>query len=889
MADRFQAASFPLGSFHVVVRVRPENERERAGASYTNVIRVLDKQTLVFDPKPAEITSYVPGDHRYRNTRFVFDSIFAPGSTNRDVYEDTARHLIDPILEGYNCTMFAYGATGAGKTHTMGGMDSSGGSVMSFTISELFSRLSDLSEGPLPDGKGPRTVQLFVSYIEIYNENIRDLLSPTPGQSLPLREDPERGPVVVGAVRAEPHSEAEVMTLLDRGASARVQFATGENAHSSRSHGIFQIMVQQRDDATGQVTSGKLSLVDLAGSERAKRTENSGMRFKEGANINKSLLALGNCINALCRASAARNTLHSNASTATFVPYRNSKLTRLLKDSLGGASKTVMLSAVSPSSYAYDDTLATLTYAQRAKQIKVSAKKNVSPAYLSLAEYARLVDQLRAENDSLKRELQVASAQAARPGPTIRLSSAPAGGAAQGPDTTLLLQLKQRLKELVLAIAEETRTLYSTQCKRKQLQIDLRRYQTHEKIVLSAMESGIQLDAGISEERNTLQYKENLVNQMRVALQIEERAILRIQTLKQNLITLRSAISSLPDRILSDSLFDLLAASSYQAKCIVAQCLAELRLDLLAKVNSELARHKQTFEANCLPAVQELYGLAAIADGPASQAALKQFNEGRFSLDLLVDNYFWFDEEGTGRTGRVQAEEHPAHDAPTNSLMARFAARSTAPGRALPVAGEMTHSQLLNGPGPTPSVARSVVQTAGPSSQGPLTTSGVTALAAKAAPLTGTLGLDTIINAPLEGSAAIPQPQARDSPSVPAGGSSGRVSNSSRLLASRAREQERRSALEAWRARKREAGAAGLQAQQPETQEPPIPPALLTTLARQSMGRSQHRLSGSPRRREKGPDPQGFKKPRPRYSTELSKLERQLHLTTPRDRRRHGR
>ncbi|KAA6397829.1 MAG: putative Chromosome-associated kinesin KIF4A protein [Streblomastix strix] len=264
--------------------------------------------------------------------------------------------------------------------------------------------------------------QVTVSYMEVYNENIRDLLDPdtlpmtTTNSSLSsnqssrrpfkqkqkilgLREDSKLGVVVTGISEHHPTNAEEVLNLLERGSSNRAAAATNANAVSSRSHAVLQVMIESTDrtaSITKSVRRGKLSLIDLAGSERAAATMNKGKRMQEGANINKSLLALSNCINALCE-----------GKKGGFVPYRNSKLTRLLKDSLGGNAKTVMIANISPSSQSMEDTHNTLKYADRAKQIKVHASQNVKTVENHISQYSNIISELQNEVLELKQRLLV--------------------------------------------------------------------------------------------------------------------------------------------------------------------------------------------------------------------------------------------------------------------------------------------------------------------------------------------------------------------------------------------------------------------------------------------------------------------------------------------------
>lgn len=281
-------------------------------------------------------------------------------------------------------------ATGCGKTHTISGTQEDPG-VIFLTMKELYRRIEDSRE--------ESEVHVRLSYLEIYNEMIRDLLSPQPtppGQGLLLREDAVNKISVVGITEHVPASPEEVLEMIQEGNQRRTMSPTEANAVSSRSHAVLQINVTQRPrtaDTIMETTSASLNIIDLAGSERASATRNNGQRMKEGANINKSLLALGNCINALCQ---------SGGQKGRHIPYRNSKLTRLLKFSLGGNCKTVMIVCVSPSSAHYDETHNTLKYANQAKNIRTKVSKNLLNVDRHVGQYVQVIQELRQEIAELK-------------------------------------------------------------------------------------------------------------------------------------------------------------------------------------------------------------------------------------------------------------------------------------------------------------------------------------------------------------------------------------------------------------------------------------------------------------------------------------------------------
>ncbi|ELK15999.1 kinesin-like protein KIF18A [Pteropus alecto] len=386
----------------VVVRVRPENTKEKT-TEFHKVVHVVDKHILVFDPKQQEISFFhgkktVNRDitkRQNKDLKFVFDAVFDETSTQLEVFEHTTKPILRSFLNGYNCTVLAYGATGAGKTHTMlGSADEPG--VMYLTMLDLYKSMDEIKE--------EKVCSTAVSYLEVYNEQIRDLL--VNSGPLAVREDAQKGVVVQGLTLHQPKSSEEILQLLDNGNKNRTQHPTDMNATSSRSHAVFQIYLRQQDKTASinqNVRIAKMSLIDLAGSERASTTSAKGARFIEGTNINRSLLALGNVINAL--ADTKRKNQH--------IPYRNSKLTRLLKDSLGGNCQTIMIAAVSPSSMSYDDTYNTLKYANRAKDIKSSLKSNILHLDNHITQYVKICNEQKEEILMLKEKLKAYEEQKA--------------------------------------------------------------------------------------------------------------------------------------------------------------------------------------------------------------------------------------------------------------------------------------------------------------------------------------------------------------------------------------------------------------------------------------------------------------------------------------------
>lgn len=387
------------GRMQVYVRIRPLNDREESNNTHREIVSPIDEASLVFDPPMDEENQYYyqgktykePGKRKNKNLRFDFDRVFDDESTNIQVFEAITKQFITPFLEGYNVSVFAYGATGSGKTHTMLGNGEDPG-VMFFTTMELFRMINAMSE--------KEQLELSISYFEIYNEQVFDLLTLTQSNSLAVREDANRGVVVANLSVHTPKDANHLLELLESGNRNRTQHPTDANAESSRSHAVFQVYLRRQDFSSSQEMSiqlSKMSLIDLAGSERASvayRENRIKSVQREGSNINKSLLALGNCINAL--ANSKRRPLH--------VPYRDSKLTLLLRDSLGGNCYTAMIATISPSSLSYEDTHNTLVYANRAKGIALNLKKNSVPIGIQPKNYSRALESLEKKNSTLLEE-----------------------------------------------------------------------------------------------------------------------------------------------------------------------------------------------------------------------------------------------------------------------------------------------------------------------------------------------------------------------------------------------------------------------------------------------------------------------------------------------------
>uniref|UniRef100_A0A0E0GUE3 Kinesin-like protein n=1 Tax=Oryza nivara TaxID=4536 RepID=A0A0E0GUE3_ORYNI len=378
-------ASKQTATLQVAVKCRPLTDSEQRRSRH--IIQVIDdKNVVVLDPDLSK--DYLELiQNRTKERRYSFDHVYAPGCSNADVYKNISS-TIAGVVQGLNATVFAYGSTGSGKTYTMVGTHSDPGlMVLSFrTIFDLVKK---------DDSKD--TFEVSCSYLEVYNEVIYDLLEKSSGH-LELREDPVHGIMVAGLRSIKVHSADKILELLNIGNSRRKTESTEANSTSSRSHAVLEITVKrkQKGQYGSQVLRGKLALVDLAGSERASETNNFGQKLRDGANINRSLLALANCINALGK---------QNKKGLAYVPYRNSKLTRILKDGLSGNSRTVMVATISPADDQYHHTTNTLKYADRAKEIKTHVHKNIGHLDTHVEDYKRMIDNLQVEVSQLKKEL----------------------------------------------------------------------------------------------------------------------------------------------------------------------------------------------------------------------------------------------------------------------------------------------------------------------------------------------------------------------------------------------------------------------------------------------------------------------------------------------------
>uniref|UniRef100_A0A8C1MZN2 plus-end-directed kinesin ATPase n=1 Tax=Cyprinus carpio TaxID=7962 RepID=A0A8C1MZN2_CYPCA len=368
-------------SVKVAVRVRPFNSREM-GKESKCIIQMSGNTTTIINPKQPKESKSFNFDYSYWSHTTPEDVNYA---CQKQVYKDIGEEMLLHAFEGYNVCIFAYGQTGAGKSYTMmGKQEKDQEGIIPLLCEDLFTKISDNNDNSM-------SYSVEVSYMEIYCERVRDLLNPKNKGNLRVREHPLMGPYVEDLSKLAVTSYNDIQDLMDSGNKARTVAATNMNETSSRSHAVFNIIfTQKRCDSDTDNTSekvSKISLVDLAGSERADSTGAKGTRLKEGANINKSLTTLGKVISALAEVKKKK--------VESFIPYRDSVLTWLLRENLGGNSRTAMVAALSPADINYDETLSTLRYADRAKQIRCNAVINEDPNN-------RLVRELKEEVSRLK-------------------------------------------------------------------------------------------------------------------------------------------------------------------------------------------------------------------------------------------------------------------------------------------------------------------------------------------------------------------------------------------------------------------------------------------------------------------------------------------------------
>ncbi|XP_053410909.1 kinesin heavy chain [Nycticebus coucang] len=421
-------------SIKVLCRFRPLNQAE--------ILRG-DKFIPIFQGDDSVVIGGKP---------YVFDRVFPPNTTQEQVYHACAMQIVKDVLAGYNGTIFAYGQTSSGKTHTMEGKlhDPQLMGIIPRIARDIFNHIYSMDEN--------LEFHIKVSYFEIYLDKIRDLLDVTK-TNLSVHEDKNRVPFVKGCTERFVSSPEEILDVIDEGKSNRHVAVTNMNEHSSRSHSIFLINIKQENMETEQKLSGKLYLVDLAGSEKVSKTGAEGAVLDEAKNINKSLSALGNVISALAEG------------TKSYVPYRDSKMTRILQDSLGGNCRTTMFICCSPSSYNDAETKSTLMFGQRAKTIKNTASVNLE---LTAEQWKKKYEKEKEKTKAQKETIAKLEAELSR---WRNGENVPETERLAGEDAALGTELCEETpvndnSSIVVRIAPEERQKYEEEIRRLYKQLD---------------------------------------------------------------------------------------------------------------------------------------------------------------------------------------------------------------------------------------------------------------------------------------------------------------------------------------------------------------------------------------------------------------------------------
>ncbi|XP_040196841.1 kinesin heavy chain isoform X4 [Rana temporaria] len=421
-------------SIKVLCRFRPLNQSE---------VQRGDKYLPLFQGDDGVVVGGKP---------YVFDRVFPPNTTQEQVYHACAMQIVKDVLAGYNGTIFAYGQTASGKTHTMEGKlhDPQMMGIIPRIARDIFNHIYSMDEN--------LEFHIKVSYFEIYLDKIRDLLDVSK-TNLSVHEDKNRVPFVKGCTERFVSSPEEILDVIDEGKSNRHVAVTNMNEHSSRSHSIFLINIKQENVETELKLSGKLYLVDLAGSEKVSKTGAEGAVLDEAKNINKSLSALGNVISSLAEGSKG------------YVPYRDSKMTRILQDSLGGNCRTTMFICCSPSSYNDAETKSTLMFGQRAKTIKNTASVNLE---LTAEQWKKKFEKEKEKNKTMKETIQRLEAELSRwrNGENVPETEQLSDNEQIIPETCDETPVNDNNSSIVIRISEEERRKYEEEIRKMYKQMD---------------------------------------------------------------------------------------------------------------------------------------------------------------------------------------------------------------------------------------------------------------------------------------------------------------------------------------------------------------------------------------------------------------------------------
>ena len=398
-----------IESFKVYIRIRPYSQKD-LNISRNNNTNNINLSKTISSPKSLSKSKYPDKtnmlkveknilyledikNHKNKNNKiFVFDNVFNETTNNENVFNESIKSMIDKIVEGYNSTAFAYGVTGTGKTYTIFGDLSNNFKDEGIIFKACDYLFEKIALNKNEENNNDINYYIKISYIEIYNEIVKDLINEN-SNSLIIVEDPQKGVICPNAKEIIINDSIELKKIINESNKRRTMASTNQNQFSSRSHAILQMTLEKKikkSEDNYEIYFSKFLVVDLAGSERGME---KGKRREEGVNINKSLFTLGNCL----------NILSEKSNMGKFVPYRDSKLTRLLKDSLGGNILTVMLACISPCPSSYDETLSTLNYAFKAKKITKKVMKNIKEIDINNFQYKEMIDTLKTEIMQLKK------------------------------------------------------------------------------------------------------------------------------------------------------------------------------------------------------------------------------------------------------------------------------------------------------------------------------------------------------------------------------------------------------------------------------------------------------------------------------------------------------
>jgi hypothetical protein len=482
----------------VVIRCRPLSSKEIENGN--------KKIVTMFEQEENGVVSVRHEVDDEASKDFTFDKVFDEKTEQAELFEKTAYHIVGNVLEGYNGTIFAYGQTGTGKTHTMEGerKPKEMRGVMARCFESVYNEIDQLKD-----------CQFLVraSYLEIYKENIRDLLSSNPNNKLIMHEKPDSGVYVKDLSSFICKSAKEMQAVQDTGRKNKSMGATKMNATSSRSHSVFTLTLECSEvgpDGKDHIRVGKLNMVDLAGSERQAKTNATGQRLEEAIKINLSLTCLCQVISAL------------TDSKASYVPYRDSQLTRLLMDSLGGNTKTVMIANIGPADYNTDETINTLRWASRAKSIKNKPRINEDPKDAMLREFQDEIRKLRSQLDMIQ--------DGRDPNAAIGVI----GGKPQIIEKVIKVKDDKKLKELELKLLQEKEDIKKeAEEERRKIEEQVNMAEGEKKIVLDRLrQQEEEKEKGKTKQQQLIKKLKKMEEKVLVSTQVMEEAKKQAKELK---------------------------------------------------------------------------------------------------------------------------------------------------------------------------------------------------------------------------------------------------------------------------------------------------------------------------------------------------------------------